>query len=231
MSVQADLAFRALLNVVDDYGRYDARAKMLKAALFPLREKVTEKLVLGWIGELVNEGCVEIYKVDGRAYLELPNWELYRQKSKRAKKSKYPDPPEKPSDPELFDDPRGDPGRSARARSTDDKRQAIDVGGSGGRTTAPKELNHEQLEEVVRWAERKFPKLRKLDEMVEACLLYFQGSGALKRDWAAVCKTWIRREVERGGTDGSKGPGGRDDALAAGRRYAERHGLGGLTRD
>lgn len=94
VSMLADLTFRALIVATDDYGRMDARRDMLKAALFPTRPEATPAKIEKWLAELVDEGCVQLYEVDGRRYLSLPSWETHRGKQRRAPKSQFPDPPE-----------------------------------------------------------------------------------------------------------------------------------------
>jgi len=96
VSLEADLTFRALVVAVDDYGRFDARPAILKATLFPLRDKVTPQDVHFWVDELTDVGCVERYLVDKRLYLQLTGWEKHVGKGKRALTSKFPAPPGSP---------------------------------------------------------------------------------------------------------------------------------------
>lgn len=93
VSMHADLTFRALIVAADDYGRHEAEPRLLKAALYPLRDEVTPAEVRGWVDELAGDGCVRLYEVDGREYLELTGWERHRGRGRRADASKYPDPP------------------------------------------------------------------------------------------------------------------------------------------
>jgi len=93
VSIGAELTFDRLITAVDDFGRFDARREMLKAALFPVRADAPPELVMEWIRELVNEGCVRIYEVDGRSFLYLPAWERHRGNQRRANKSRFPAPP------------------------------------------------------------------------------------------------------------------------------------------
>ena len=93
VSIGAELTFDRLITAVDDFGRFDARREMLKAALFPVRADAPPELVMEWIRELENEGCVQLYEVDGRPYLAMCAWEKHFSKQRRASKSRYPDPP------------------------------------------------------------------------------------------------------------------------------------------
>ena len=92
VSLGADLFFRALITVVDDYGRNDARPAFLKAQCFPLRDEVDRDLIGEWLHELEGEGCVRVYEVDGRPYLELTGWEKHRGQGRRAETSRFPGP-------------------------------------------------------------------------------------------------------------------------------------------
>lgn len=81
--------YRLIVNC-DDYGRMDARPAILKARLYPLRERLTLRDIESALRALADVGCVEVYKVDGKPYLHLPSWEVHQQI--RAKKSKFPAP-------------------------------------------------------------------------------------------------------------------------------------------
>lgn len=117
VSPLADLTFRALIVAVDDYGRCEADPLMLKADLFPRRPQFTPEKIEGWVAELVQEGCVQRYQVDGIEYLQLTGWEKHRSNSKRASTSRFPDPPEvSRAIPNSPGDP-GNPRGSARLTS------------------------------------------------------------------------------------------------------------------
>lgn len=85
----AEVFYRRLINVVDDYGRYDARPAILKAACFPLRsDKIREADISRWIAICEKAGLIVLYEVESKPYLVLLNLG-----EPRAKRSKYPDPP------------------------------------------------------------------------------------------------------------------------------------------
>ena len=83
------LFYRLIVNC-DDYGRMDARLRILKSALFPLKERLTVKELERALYRLADAGCVKLYKVGGKPYLYLPTWEVHQ--TIRAKKSRYPAP-------------------------------------------------------------------------------------------------------------------------------------------
>jgi hypothetical protein len=90
LSWAAEVFYRRLFNVVDDYGRYDARPAILRSHLYPLKvDRVSDSDVGKWLTECVNAGLVSAYQVSGRPYLEV----LKFGQRVRADKSKWPQPP------------------------------------------------------------------------------------------------------------------------------------------
>jgi len=82
--------YRLIVNC-DDYGRMDARAKILKSRLFPLKD-ITSKQIEDAVDTLRTVGMIEVYVYDDRPYLQLRTWDKHQ--SIRAHKSKYPSPEE-----------------------------------------------------------------------------------------------------------------------------------------
>lgn len=80
--------YRRLMSVVDDYGRYDGRASVIRAACFPLLlDKVREADCSRWMAECQKAGLIVLYEADSKPYLQLLNLG-----EPRAKYSKYPEP-------------------------------------------------------------------------------------------------------------------------------------------
>jgi hypothetical protein len=95
VNAMTDFQFRLWVNLiayVDDYGRGDARAAIIKGSCFPLRERLTNKDIESALAGLAGIGCIGLYNVDGRPYLYFPNWEQHQ--TIRNKRSKYPAPSE-----------------------------------------------------------------------------------------------------------------------------------------
>ena len=93
ISQLSDFHFRlwaCLITYVDDYGRGDARAAIIKGRCFPLRDKVTVKDIEAGLHELASVGCIVLYRVDDGMFLCFPNWEKHQ--TVRNQKSKYPSP-------------------------------------------------------------------------------------------------------------------------------------------
>lgn len=91
LSWQAEVFYRRLMSVADDFGRYEGRPSILRAAMYPLKlDKVSEPDVVKWLGECSKAGLVRKYTVDGKEYIEISK---FRQRL-RAMKSRYPPPPD-----------------------------------------------------------------------------------------------------------------------------------------
>lgn len=86
-----EVLFYRLIVSADDFGRYDARPAIIKGRLFPL-SGVTIKQINDALDKLASAGIVLLYEIDGRGYLQISTWEHHQ--SPRAKKSKYPSPPD-----------------------------------------------------------------------------------------------------------------------------------------
>lgn len=94
LSIEAETFFYRLMVQCDDFGRMDARPSVLRARCYPLRlDKITDKQVSRWLNELSDADLLWVYEVEGRAYLQVTTWDKHQQK--RAKHSKYPQPPER----------------------------------------------------------------------------------------------------------------------------------------
>lgn len=113
---QAELFFRRLMSVVDDYGRYSANPALLRAHCYPLKlDEVREADISRWLTEVESAGLIALYAVETKRYLEMKD---FRQQV-RAKESKWPQPPS---------------GCLAGATQTSGRREAYApvVGGGGG---------------------------------------------------------------------------------------------------
>ena len=84
-----EVCFYRLLVNCDDFGRFDARPKVVSARLFPLREIAIEDIESA-LQALVRAGLILLYESDGKPYLQVSTWGKHQQT--RATKSKYPAP-------------------------------------------------------------------------------------------------------------------------------------------
>lgn len=87
LSFAAEVFYRRLMSIVDDYGRYESNPAVLRARLYPLQvDQVRTEDVAGWLAEVSKE-LVAVYAVGGKRYLQILNF-----KQQIRAKSKYPAP-------------------------------------------------------------------------------------------------------------------------------------------
>lgn len=85
---RAELFYRRLMSVADDYGRYYANPSLLRAACYPLKlDKVSEKDIKQHLSECTEAGIIKLY-CDTK-YLQIMN---FGQQTRS--KSKFPEPSE-----------------------------------------------------------------------------------------------------------------------------------------
>ena len=80
--------FAGLWTYADDAGRARDDARLVKAALYPLDDEVTQADVKADLKMLANIGAICRYVVDGKNYLHMPGW--HHQKINRPTPAKSP---------------------------------------------------------------------------------------------------------------------------------------------
>lgn len=73
VSLEAEVFFTRLIMKADDYGSFYSNPKLLKAALFPLKE-VSWQQIGAWVFECVEAGLIFPYEVDGKEYIRIRNF-------------------------------------------------------------------------------------------------------------------------------------------------------------
>ena len=89
LSPRAELFYRRLMSVVDDFGRYHAEPATLRSDCYPTRPNVPLRLIRAWLDECARAGLVVLYEVAGSKFLEYRD---FRQQQ-RAKTSEFPPMP------------------------------------------------------------------------------------------------------------------------------------------
>lgn len=74
VSSDAERLLTRLIMKADDYGRYHADPRLVKAGCFPLLPKITVEQVNGWIDELAENDLILTYVVNGRTYIVIPDF-------------------------------------------------------------------------------------------------------------------------------------------------------------
>lgn len=89
LSPFCETVFYRLIVNVDDYGRIDARPKLLASKLFPLKD-IRPSNVEDALRALASAELVTLYEVGGKPFLQIDTWDKHQ--TVRNKKSKYPGP-------------------------------------------------------------------------------------------------------------------------------------------
>ena len=89
LSAFHETVFYRLIVMCDDFGRMDARPKILASKLFPLKD-IRAAQIEDALRALTSAELVTLYTVDGKPFLQMNTWDRHQQI--RAKKSKYPAP-------------------------------------------------------------------------------------------------------------------------------------------
>ncbi|MDG4796197.1 hypothetical protein [Micromonospora sp. WMMD1082] len=116
LSLHARLTFIGLWTHVDDSGRCVDDARLIKAAVWPLDDRVSADVERD-LRELSEASLIVRYEVGGRGYLAVRTWDEH-QRINRPTKSKLPEPPSAPPAPRPPGrKPRSEESRPAEAAS------------------------------------------------------------------------------------------------------------------
>lgn len=84
-----EVFYRRLMSIVDDYGRTEANAQLLRARCYPLQtDQVRAADIARWMAACQKAGVILCYEVGGKQYVEVLN---FGQQQRSA--SKCPPPP------------------------------------------------------------------------------------------------------------------------------------------
>jgi hypothetical protein len=85
----AEVFYRRLMSVVDDFGRYTANAKLLLGTCYALQlDRVSLSDIERWIADCQQENLLLVYEVSGKRFLEIIDFK----QQIRSKQSKHPAP-------------------------------------------------------------------------------------------------------------------------------------------
>jgi hypothetical protein len=176
----AEVFYRRLMSVVDDFGRYDGRPAVVRAALYALKvDRVSEPDIGKWIRECEEAALVRRYTVDAKPYLELLKFD----QKVRAVKSKWPDPP-------------AIVGNCQQASAVVPVVVDVDVDGSTRKRATPPPDSFEVTEPMASWAVEAGLSKDQVIPQTERFLDHFRGQGKAMKDWDATWRNWIRKAVE-----------------------------------
>lgn len=90
LSVYSALLFTWMIPHTDDFGRMYGNARRVKAVVVPMRDDFTADTVMDCLDELISAQLIEIYKVKGDFYIQLPEFEAHQTGLHKRTKSKFP---------------------------------------------------------------------------------------------------------------------------------------------
>jgi hypothetical protein len=107
LSFESEVMFTRLIMKADDHGCFHANLKLLKAAIFPLKD-VSTGMIKIYLQELCTNGIINTYEVEGREYLQIANFG----QRLRTMNSKFPLP-----DSNMRSDVSNQPPETKRSRN------------------------------------------------------------------------------------------------------------------
>ena len=196
-----EVTFYRLIVNCDDYGRMDARPPILRARLFPLKT-LTDKQVQSAIESLRSAGMIDLYKVDGRSYLQIRQWARHQQI--RSKKSKFPAPESETKSDEIICNQMiaNAPVIQSESESESESESysySDTVPGTKSGNSNTQRFSPPSVEDV-----RKYCMDRGNSVDAEKFVDYYTSNGWMvgknqMKDWEAAVRTW---EKNSGGNDG-----------------------------
>lgn len=89
ISAEGERLLTRLIMKADDYGRFHAEPRLVRALCFPLSESIKSESVRKWLDELHKAGLIFVYEAEGKAVLAIVNFGQ-RLKQSRAKFPELP---------------------------------------------------------------------------------------------------------------------------------------------
>jgi len=200
---EEEVFYRRLLSYVDDYGRCEAHAALLRAALYPLKlDQVREANVERLLAAVERARLVRLYTVSGKRYLEVSD---FRQQVRS--NSKHPAPDAQQVDSfcaAIAKHPIANEHLGVSVSVSEGVAVVGDGGGPpvGGRSSRASAARPSSLSETEDYFVAQ-------GSIVEEAAVFFdhfeangwrQGGKTPMRDWQAAARNWIRRS-----SDGSRG--------------------------
>lgn len=236
----AEVFYRRLQSVVDDYGRHEAGHQLLRAKCYPLQtDSVRVADIARWMAACQKSGLILVYGVNQKQYLEIVN---FGQQTRTA--SKCPPPPSIDDSCEqlIANDIKRDQlptnahlgvvvsvvedeGVDARKRATPTRTR------KPTKTTIPDDFG--VSDRVREWAKKN--KHTRLDEHMEAFRIKAAKQGYTYADWdaafmEAVRENWANLQPERATTPSDVSSGPAETALQREIGFANHQfALGGMT--
>jgi hypothetical protein len=167
LTYPAEVFYRRLMSMLDDFGLGDGRLSVIRSTLYPLRlDRVSEADLGKWIAECEKAGLVSRYTVDEKPYVVLHN---FRQ-SPRQKRQKYPPPPNLQADASTCKQMQAD------ARLNETKRNEVET----------KALTRFDPSDYYKTAKDAFDEIQKDELFLERLLRILHSNGILSANMMTV---------------------------------------------
>ena len=189
-----EIFFYRLIVTCDDYGRMDARPKILASRLFPLKD-IRAAQIEDALRALTSAELVLVYEVDGKPFLQMKTWD--RHQSIRAKKSRYPSPDDENASEIICMQLQADASKCSRNPiqsesesntnpNTDNTRAKHRYGEYQNVLLSDDELETLKAEYPSDWQAR----INRLSE-------YMATTGKKYKNHLATIRSWARRDAEK----------------------------------
>ena len=180
LSAFHETVFYRLMVNCDDYGRMDARPKLLASKLFPLKDIRTNQIEDA-LRALTSAELVDLYEVNGKPFLQMKTWDKHQQV--RAKKSKYPSPEEGICNQLISDD--------SKCHRNPIQYESNTNPNTNMKSEPQKRFNPPTVDEVAEYCRERNNGIN-AQHFVD---YYTQGNWILKNgrkmaDWKAAVRTW-----------------------------------------
>lgn len=95
LSDGAEIFYRRLMSVADDFGCYFGSPKLLRAAMYPLKlDSVSDADISYWIVECDRSGLIQLYQSEAKEFIFIVKFKQHG----RATRRKFPEPPQRTCD-------------------------------------------------------------------------------------------------------------------------------------
>lgn len=185
---QETVFYRLIVNC-DDFGRMDARPKILASKLFPLKD-IRAAQIEDALRALTSAELVTLYTVDGKPFLQMNTWERHQQK--RATNSKYPAPSGGVISTDInCNQLQSDDSKCPRETRIENRETRNDIREASDNTRA-KNFAPPSVEEVAAYC-----KERQNGIDARRFVSYYEARGWMlgknkMKDWRAAVRTWER---------------------------------------
>ena len=191
LSWAAEVFYRRIHSVVDDFGRFAAHSSLLRAACYPLRlNDVSDQDVDKWLADCADKGLVRVYEVEGKRFLQVTKFD----QRLRTATSKCPPPPADGGEALQSAAECGEALPNA-ARDGDGYRGGDGDGRKRRKPATPCPDSFDVTEAMSVWAvEQGLPAARVMPATAQF-LDRHRAKGDTFSDWVSAWRTWMRNEV------------------------------------